>query len=130
MNRTVWIVLAVALVVACGDDEASTTTTTTTTTTGSGASGGSCGFMAGGGYGGFGDVCMAMGSDDDCVACTRMNCCTELGTCETDTNCSCVLTCFESGTDPICCLDECGQNDTTDALVQCAINACQNECAG
>jgi hypothetical protein len=127
MKHFLWLGIAAALV-ACGDDD----TKSSTTTSGSGATGGGggdCDFMAGGGYGGFGDICMDAPSDTACVTCTRMNCCTELGACETDATCACVLDCFTGGCDPFTCLTRCGQNDATNALVQCAGGMCQDPCA-
>jgi len=106
----------------CGDDdgetdggngEGGTTTTTSTMGVGGGANG---------------ELCNDAPDDTACVTCTRAGCCDELQVCQTDTDCACLLDCFLAGTDPIECINQCGQSDATNDLVGCASTSCATEC--
>ena len=118
-----WILAAalggVALAAACSDDDTSTPTTAT------GSGGGAACFTPSGGYGPFGDVCMAEPGDNECLTCTRANCCPQAEACAPDSTCACLLECFLDGCDPIGCLQTCGQNDQVNALTQCASANCE-----
>lgn len=122
MALTLMALGALTAATGCSDDEASSTNTSTTGT--GGAGGGGCSFDEMGGFGGFGDVCMDMAGDDECLTCTRGACCSELQTCETDPECSCLLACFLEGVDPVCCLTQCGNSDAVSGLIDCVSPNC------
>ena len=131
--------LLLTLPYGCSDDEGETTGTSgsgvpaTSTTTGSGGAGtggmGPC-FEAGGGYGGFGEVCMMQPGDNACIGCARGSCCTQVEACSNDAQCSCLLQCFTDNCDPIACLQLCGQNPAVNELVMCATDSCGEQCVG
>ncbi len=132
-----FVVVAAMLAAAsygCSDDEGETTSTTSgasssSSSSGTGGAGGNAAcFEAGGGYGGFGNICMTEASDGACLACTRGNCCTEVTNCETEDNCRCLLQCFLENCDAVACLQLCGQSPEVSALTTCAATNCQSEC--
>jgi hypothetical protein len=123
------------LMFSCGGDDESTSSgdggSTSTNNGGSGNTGG--GPMGGNGNTGgdpfAGDVCSEHAGDSLCIGCVREGCCTELGACEPDAECNCLVACFFGGTDPIMCVNQCGQSTAVTDLIACATGGCGTECA-
>lgn len=120
--------LIAILPIACGDDDGSSDSSSSTTTSSSSGMD-ACMFDAEGGFGPFGDICMAQSGDDACVTCARANCCTEVQACE-GTECACLFECFLEPTCPAPqCLLECPtEGAEAQAVISCALDKCGSEC--
>jgi hypothetical protein len=148
---TAAVVLGLGLVQACGDDETVNPSSTTVTSSSSGGGGqagassnggaggaggqgggGASAGGAGGGQGGAGGgVGGAGGGAGGCIDCAMQSCPNELGVCQADTDCSCVLTCIDNGGNEGQCKNMCNldpQNAAWAAMIDCLDLNCSAEC--
>jgi hypothetical protein len=98
----------------------------TGTDTGSGGDGGSCGTIT-------------VGTSPNCQPCMNTNCCSQLGACSNDTNCTNLITCLQpcffadGGADQTCennCGNTAGQTAISEynAIGQCLQSSCSTVC--
>lgn len=78
-----------------------------------------------------GGECPADPGDDECTACLKENCCSELNECFADEDCACVTLCLQGGGDPLSCSMECEVNGLPPELQQlggCTQAQCGQQC--
>jgi hypothetical protein len=67
-------------------------------------------------------------ADDECNACTKAECCEELGACFADPICECMTGCATGLNDIPMCTDMCGQSNAFSGLTSCVTVNCAAEC--
>lgn len=80
--------------------------------------------------GAVGSPCDPDPADDDCDACTKTNCCTQLETCFADPICECMTNCVMGPADFGPCGEQCGQTGNFMPVTDCAASSCLFECIG
>ena len=116
---------------------ASTGTGTGTTTTGTGTATTGTGTATSTSTGP--DPCAPEPGDDPCRTCAKVHCCTEALACFADTQCTCLVDCYQNpppGDPMMACFDSCnvlppggpGPTQATQDFGACASSNCQNEC--
>lgn len=76
------------------------------------------------------DPCAPEPTDDDCNACTKASCCTQLHTCFDDPICECMAGCVMGAGDIQPCTEMCGQTGNFMPVTDCAASMCLFECIG
>jgi hypothetical protein len=66
------------------------------------------------------DLCAPDPGDDECAACTKMDCCDELKECYMDEPCKCFIECSMSMS-PFVCINMCPGFDIGAPIVGCAM---------
>jgi len=69
-------------------------------------------------------ICDPDRNDAACVACAKDACCDELEACVLDPTCQCLLICVLGGDTPEDCQTMCGENATSQAVVDCGEANC------
>jgi hypothetical protein len=128
-----WTVPAATGNGGAGGDSATVTSAGGSTSVGGAQNSGVGGNVGGqggdGGSGGVVDECTPQVGDDPCIECVKTGCCTELKNCTGDTQCECLIGCYENPMSG--CLAGCGQppNGSPGFLLgQCAISSVCTAC--